>query len=193
MRPENKFERFWWVLELISRFEFDFRRCGIYFLNDSKFLVCSKFNQTQCGRTCACAAACLHPRNSISNVVVSVTMHDDTDVYVYLDKRCSKKHETICGRSKASLTEHHGKCLTCKSFVNHGFCLLSLSLSLCLCVLCVVCCCGARVRDDMYLYLQISQDIEICERIRICICICIRICNFICTSICIYSVILGVF
>ena len=32
----NKFERFRWILELISRFEFDFRRCGFY-LNDSNF------------------------------------------------------------------------------------------------------------------------------------------------------------
>ena len=52
-------------------------------------------------------------------------------------------------------------------------------------------CCG--VRDDMYSYIvQIFIDIEICERIRICICICICICIFICTSICIYSVILKV-
>ena len=36
----------------------------------------------------------------------------------------SKKHENHCGRSKASLTEHHGKCLTCKSFVLLGFCLV---------------------------------------------------------------------
>ena len=48
-----------------------------FFLNDSKFLVCSKFNHTQCGRTCACAVACLHPHNSISNVVVSLTIHDN--------------------------------------------------------------------------------------------------------------------
>ena len=40
-------------LEQISRFEFDFCRRG----NDSMFLVCSKFNHTQCGRTCACAVA----------------------------------------------------------------------------------------------------------------------------------------
>ena len=53
-------------------------------------------------------------------------------------------------------TEHHGKCLTCKSFVFLGVLSLSLflclslslcvsvSLCLCLCVLCVVCCCGGR-------------------------------------------------
>ena len=35
--------------------------------------------------------ACLFPDNSISNVVVSVTIHDDTDVFVYSYRRCSKK------------------------------------------------------------------------------------------------------
>ena len=34
---QNQFERFRGVLELISRFEFDFCRCGIFFLNDSIF------------------------------------------------------------------------------------------------------------------------------------------------------------
>ena len=34
--------------------------------------------------TCACAVACLHPHNSISNVVVSLTIHDDR----YTFKRC---------------------------------------------------------------------------------------------------------
>ena len=42
-----------------------------------EFLVCSKFNHTQCGRTGACVVACLCPHNSISNVVVSVTIHDN--------------------------------------------------------------------------------------------------------------------
>ena len=34
---ENQFERFRGFLELISRFEFEFRRCEKYFLNDSNF------------------------------------------------------------------------------------------------------------------------------------------------------------
>ena len=46
------------VFELIGRFEFDFRRCGIFF-ERFEFWVCSNFNHTQCGRTCACAVACL--------------------------------------------------------------------------------------------------------------------------------------
>ena len=72
--------------ELFSRFEFDFRRRGIFF-ERFEFLVCSKFIHMQrdctcacavvCDCTCACAVACLHPHNSISNVVVSVTIHDE--------------------------------------------------------------------------------------------------------------------
>ena len=31
-------------------------------------------SHTMCGRTCACAVACLHPHNSSSNVIVSVTI-----------------------------------------------------------------------------------------------------------------------
>ena len=104
----NKFERFRGFLELISRFEFEFRRRENYFFERFDFLVCSEFNHTQCGRTCACALACVCPQNSISNVVV---------------------------------------------------------------------------RDDMYIYIQIFLDIEICERTRMCICICICISIFICTSI----------
>ena len=67
-------------LELISRFEFDFRRRGNFFFkkkNDSNFWCVQS-------SICACAGACLCPHNSISNVVVSVTIHDDTDVYVYI-------------------------------------------------------------------------------------------------------------
>ena len=41
----NQFERFRWFLELISRFEFEFRRRGIFF-EGFEFLVCSKFNHT---------------------------------------------------------------------------------------------------------------------------------------------------
>ena len=100
------------------------------FFERFEFLVCSTFNHTQCGRTCACAVACLCPHNSISNVVVSVTIHDKVHIY----QRCSKnmKPETL-------LAEHQGKCLSCKSFVIFVFCVcvcVSVSLCLCLC-LCV--------------------------------------------------------
>ena len=43
------------------------------------------FNHTQCGRSCACAVACLHPHNSISNVVVSLTIHDNIKIYFYIN------------------------------------------------------------------------------------------------------------
>ena len=97
----NKFERFRGVLELISRFEFDFRRCGFFSFERLEFLVCSKFNH----RTCASVVACLCPHNSISNVVVSVTIHDATDVHVL--KKTVAKTWNHCGRS-------------CKSFVTLG-------------------------------------------------------------------------
>ena len=63
-----------------------------FFFEGFEFLVCSKFNHTQCGRTCACVVACLHPHNSISNVVASV-IHDDKKYKE--NHRCTKKHETI--------------------------------------------------------------------------------------------------
>ena len=62
-KPIRTISGFW---ELISRFEFDFRR-------GNHFLKAKKFNHTPLGCSCACAVACLCPQNSISNVVVSVT------------------------------------------------------------------------------------------------------------------------
>ena len=89
-RPKQ-FERFRGVLELITGFEFDFRRRGNYFLNDSNCRCVQKFNHPQCGPPCACAVACLHPHNSISNVVVSLTIHDNLkNIFIF-----SKKPETI--------------------------------------------------------------------------------------------------
>ena len=45
----NQFERFRGVLELISRFEFDFRRRGNFFLNDSNFWCVQ--SSTTCNET----------------------------------------------------------------------------------------------------------------------------------------------
>ena len=57
----NQFERFREFLVLITRFEFEFCRPGNYFFERFEFLVCSKFNHKQCGRTCACAGpVCAH-------------------------------------------------------------------------------------------------------------------------------------
>ena len=55
--------------ELISRFEFEFCHREIFFFEGFEFLVCS----------CECAVACSCPRNSISNVVASVTIDDNID------------------------------------------------------------------------------------------------------------------
>ena len=63
----NQFDRFRGFLELISRFEFEFCHQKNYFFEGFEFLVCS----------CECAVACLCPRNSNSNVVASVMVHDD--------------------------------------------------------------------------------------------------------------------
>ena len=68
--------------------------------------MCSKFNHTQCGCTCACAVACLCPHNSISNVVVSLTIHDNTKIFI--GDVCNKHETNHCGRS-------------CKPFVKLGF------------------------------------------------------------------------
>ena len=75
-KPIRTISGFW---ELISRFEFEFCRCEFFF-EGFEFLVCS----------CERAVACLCPRNSISNVVVSLTIHDDMYKYMYicLCKRC---------------------------------------------------------------------------------------------------------
>ena len=93
----NTFERFRWFLELVSRFEFDFLRRESYFFERFEFLVCSKFNHAPCGRTCA--VACLHTHNSISNVVASVTIHDDKYIYIYIYEQVGirkvEKHATI--------------------------------------------------------------------------------------------------
>ena len=69
----NQFERFRGVLELISRFEFDFRRRGKFF--QSAHNVAVHVHPVW---------HCLHPHNSISNVVVSVTIHDDTYMCLYI-------------------------------------------------------------------------------------------------------------
>ena len=84
-----------------------------------EFSECSKFKHMQRDCACACAVACLHQHISMSNVVVCLTIHDNIYITKYF-RRCCKTWNH-CGRSKASLIEHHGKRLTCKSFVILGF------------------------------------------------------------------------
>ena len=38
-------------------------------------------------RSCECAVACLCPRNSISNVVVSLMIHDNIYIYIYISMK----------------------------------------------------------------------------------------------------------
>ena len=78
----NKFERFRGFLELISRFEFDFRRCGMYILNDSNFFGVFKV-QSDATRLYMCMCCGLFvPHNSISTVVVSLTIHDNQKLFL---------------------------------------------------------------------------------------------------------------
>ena len=69
--------------------------------------------------------------------------------------------------SEASLTEHHGKCQTCKSFVKLGFCVsLSVSLSLCL-----------------------SVSLSLCHSVSVSLCLCVSVsvsvCVFLSLSLCV--------
>ena len=69
--------------------------------------------------TCACAVACLHPHSSISNVVASVTIHDDMNIFIR--DVCTKKHDTIVEGRRLFEPNIMEKCLTCKSFLTLGF------------------------------------------------------------------------
>ena len=108
--PETNSNDLSFCLELISRFEFDFSVSEIIC---ERIDLCSKFNHKQCGRTCACSGASFYQHNSTSNVLASVTIHDDSFLITYFQE----------------LTEHHGKCRTCESFV-----IICLCLSLCFCL-----------------------------------------------------------
>ena len=55
-----------------------------FVLERFEFLVCSNFNHMQRDCTCARAVACLHPHN-ISNVIVSLTIHDN--IFLYISSR----------------------------------------------------------------------------------------------------------
>ena len=59
--PPEKFERFrrFWCCLADSNSIFV---AAEFFFDRFEFWVCSKFNHTQCGRTCACAVACLCDR-----------------------------------------------------------------------------------------------------------------------------------
>ena len=95
----------------------------------------SKFNHTQCGRTCARAVACLYPHNSISNVVASVTIHDNMYICV---RDVRKKHQTVVEGQRLFFNRTSWK-VSDVQIVRYTW-VLSLSLCLCLCVSVSVCC-----------------------------------------------------
>ena len=125
--PGNQFARFRGFLELISRLEFDFCRCGnYYFFERFEFFGVFKFQtHTQCGRTCACAVACWHTHNSISNVVVSV-IHDDKCIHMYMKPLWKVKG--FCNRTSWKASDMQ---IVRKTWVLSSF---SVSVSLCLCL-----------------------------------------------------------
>ena len=84
--PEINSNDFVFFLKLTADSNSIFVAAEIFFFERFDFLVCSKFKHTQCGRTCACAVACLYPHSSISNVVAFVTIHDDKyiNISIYL-------------------------------------------------------------------------------------------------------------
>ena len=73
---ESKFARFRVFLGTNQQIQVRFSSSRIFF-KDSNFWCVSKFNHMQRDCTCACVLACLCPENSISNVVVSLTIHLD--------------------------------------------------------------------------------------------------------------------
>ena len=74
MRPEINSNDFGWFWNKLADWNSNFVVAKIIFFEGFEFLV----------RSCECAVACLYPRNSISNVVVSLTVHDDKYTYIYM-------------------------------------------------------------------------------------------------------------
>ena len=84
VRAQTNSKDFGWFGNLLEGSEFEFRRCGFFFFERFEFMVCTKPNDMQRDCTYACAVACLHPHNSVSNVVVSLTIHDNMNIYIYI-------------------------------------------------------------------------------------------------------------
>ena len=112
------------------------------FFEGFEFLVCSKFNHMQRDCTCACAVACLHPRNSMSNVVVSLMIHYDTYIYMFLHFRDVAENMKSLWKVEGFFNRTSWK-VSDVQIVRSTWVFVSVSLCLCLCVLRVVCCrCG---------------------------------------------------
>ena len=89
----SKFERFRGFCGINEQIRIQFSSLRKLFSERFEFLVCSKFNHMQRDCTCACAVACLYPHNSISNVVVTLTIHDN--IFFDIQGDLAKKHESI--------------------------------------------------------------------------------------------------
>ena len=98
---QNEFERFLGFWNQLADSSSNFVAAKIIFLNDSNFCCVQSSIHTPCGCPCgcpcACAVACLHPHNSISNVMVFVTIHGDTylNMCIYLSEMWRKNVETL--------------------------------------------------------------------------------------------------
>ena len=82
-------------LKIICSFEFNFRRCGLIFSDDSNFwCVRGSITHNATEDVIVLWPVCTH--NSISNVVVSVTIHDviKMDMYMYM---CVFVHPCVYG------------------------------------------------------------------------------------------------
>ena len=97
-------------------------------------------SRTPCGCTCACVVACLHPHKSISNVVVSLMIHDY--IYFALYTRDAAKNMEPLWKVKGFFNRTSWKVSDVQNvretWVLSFFSVcVSLSVSAC-CVLCVV-------------------------------------------------------
>ena len=81
---------------------------------------------------------CLHPHNFISNVVVSLTIHDDKYIFFYI--RDAAKNMKQLWKVKGSFNRTSWKVSDVQIVRCSWVLSVSLCLCLCLCVLCVVCC-----------------------------------------------------
>ena len=95
MRPEINSNDFGGFRNQLADSNSIFVAAEIIVFERFELLVCSKFNHTQCGRTCACAVACLCPHNYISNVVVSVTTCINIQIFTGIEM-CERIRICIC-------------------------------------------------------------------------------------------------
>ena len=140
----NETERFRVFLELIGRFEFESSRRGKFFWRIRIFGLFKVQLHTPCGCKCACAVACLCPHNSISNIVVSLTIHDDMYMFMYLSLRDVAKTWNHCGRSKTSSCAHT-RTLSYTDTYKYTYTYIYMYMYMCVCVSVCVCVCQGMI------------------------------------------------